>query len=660
MTETSQRLRNVLICLCLAGAITFVYWPVRHFQFTNWDDPNFVTANAHVQRGLTLEGLKWAFTTQQTDYWHPLTWLSHMLDCQLFGLNAGAHHLVNVVLHILNTLLLFSVLRRMTQAPWRSGFVAALFALHPLHVGSVAWVAERKDLLSATFWMLTMGAYVLYCEQPTRKRYWSALGLYVLGLMAKPMLVTLPFVLLLLDYWPLGRTRWADAVAGSKPKASLKQLLLEKIPFLAVALASSVVTVLGHRNAGAVRSLERTPLNARVANTVVSYVRYIERTCWPRGLSVFYPYQTWSPYAVMGGLVVLIGVSGAVFWWRRRHPCLVVGWLWYLGVLGPVNGLVQVGDQSIADHYTYLPLIGLFLMAAWCFEGALPGQRFRSTMTVIVAIGLLGASVLLSRIQVGYWKDNETLFRHALDVTRDNAVAHFSLGNALLDAGKTEEAIMHYREAARISPGYANVHNSLGIALAQEGKLPEATEQLELAVQLKPDFAEAHYNLGHALVLQGKMQEAADQFSEELRITPDDAEAHDNLGNALAALGKVHEAVSQYEQTLQLTPDNPDAQNNLARLLSVLSRPAGGDPVRALALAQRACESTGYETPAYLDTLALAEAANGHLQDAIATARKAMELARSTGQTELAGEIGARLELYQAARKPAGAARSPN
>ncbi|MGD0650697.1 MAG: tetratricopeptide repeat protein [Verrucomicrobiia bacterium] len=713
MTGASHRRRNVLICLCLAVTIVAVYWPVSHFEFINYDDNGYVTENLPVRDGLTLRGLVWAFTTNHMGNWHPLTWLSLMLDCQLFGLKAGPHHLVNVLFHIVNTLLLFSVLNRMTRAPWRSGSVAALFALHPLHVESVAWVAERKDVLSAFFWMLTMWAYVQYVEtlnapksavarpsqavkakaerSPVRRSlgeggtphafYSLALLFFTLGLMAKPMLVTLPFVLLLLDYWPLGRTRCTKSVIVEKTEAPLSHLLKEKLPFLALAVISCGVTFWAQRAAGAVAPLERLPIGERVANAVVSYARYLSAAFWPSGLAVFYPHRKWPWEVVVGAGVVLVGVSGWVIWRGRREPHFVTGWLWYLGTLVPVIGLVQVGVQSMADRYTYLPLIGVFMMAAWCIPNAAVGQQVGRMIVAGAAALVLIVCAVLCRLQVRYWRNSVTLFEHALAVTKDNPVAHSNLGVALAEQGRVEEALGHFEQALRIEPDYPEAHNNLGLALWQKGKVQEAIRHFERVLQIRPDSAQAHSNLGVALSQEGKVQEAFGHFQQAVRINPDSAEtqnnfggallqrgmvqeaighceralwiapdmaeAHYNLGIASERLGKVPEAIGHYEQALRIRPDYLGAQNDLARLLATLAPAEGGDPVRAVTLAQRACEITGNRVPAYLDTLAAAYAAVGRFNDAVATTEKAVELARAAGQPQVIKELERRLELYR-------------
>ena len=513
MTETSSR-RNLLICLCLLAAIALVYSPVRHFGFINYDDEDYVTANAHVQNGLTLQGLVWAFTTNHASNWHPLTWLSHMLDWQLWKGNAGADHVVNVILHAANTLLLFGLLRRMTGSSWRSGFVAGLFALHPLHVESVAWVSERKDVLSTCFWMLTIGAYVRYVDQPNRWRYLATLGLYALGLMAKPMVVTLPFVLLLLDYWPLGRTQWAKPATGERIQAPPSQLLKEKLPFLVLTAMSCAVTYWAQQSGEAVMALTSLPLGRRIGNALLSYVGYMGRTFWPTGLAAYYPLPTTlSVTSVIAAGAGLVGITATVIRQARRRPWFATGWFWYLGTLVPVIGLVQVGAQSMADRYTYIPLIGLFLMLAWSLPEHAMKHQIGKVVPCIVAAAALAVCAVMSGIQVRYWKDSETLFRHALSVTRDNWLAQFNLAQALEKAGKQEEAIEHYQEVLRIKPRDVTARYNLAGTLARLGRVPEAIVQWEEVLLIKPDYAEVHYNLGFASARAGNLGEAITHFS---------------------------------------------------------------------------------------------------------------------------------------------------
>ena len=578
MAETSRH-RNLLIGLCLTTAILAVYWPVLHFGFINFDDRTYVAENPHLRGGLTLRELGWAFTTG-LDQWMPVTWFTRMLECQWFGLNAGAHHLVNVLFHIANSLLLFGVLNRVTGAPWRSALVAALFALHPLHVESVAWVTDLKDVLSMCFGMLTIGAYVRYVEHVTvhgsrsKTFYGLALLSFTLALMSKPMLVTLPFVLLLLDYWPLGRTRWAEAAIGERVKLSPSQLFKEKLPFFALAAAAGVATLWGQRTAGAVASLERLPLGARIASSLLSYAGYLGKAFWPTGLAVFYPLNarlSW-PAAMIAGVGV-VGVTTAVIWRARREPWFATGWFWYLGTLVPVIGLVQVGIvQTMADRYTYIPLVGIFTMLCWSVPRDAMERRISKVAVWVATVALLAVCAMLTRIQVGYWKNSETLFRHALNVTRDNWLAHGNLGMALEEEGKVQEAIAHYEQALWLKPDMVEAHNNLGTVLLQEGKIEDAIKHYGQALRIDPNNAQAHFNLGGALEQAGKREDAIDQYRRALQTEPNLAEAHNNLAVALMRLGKLPEAIEHFERALRIKPDYAEVHNNLGGALTQLGR----------------------------------------------------------------------------------------
>ncbi|MGB2930536.1 MAG: tetratricopeptide repeat protein [Desulfobacterales bacterium] len=416
---------------------------------------------------MTLESIKWSFTAIHASNWHPLTWLSHMLDCQIYGMNPGQHHMTNVLLHILNTLLLFLVFKRMTGKLWQSGFVAALFALHPLHVESVAWVAERKDLLSTFFWMLTLWSYTRYVERSEFNQYLLVVLFFILGLMAKPMLVTLPFVLLLLDYWPLRRFE-----LGSRDKNNSQQrrfnfaLICEKIPLFLLSAASSIGTYLVQKSSGAVNSLAAIPFHDRIANAMLSYISYIGKMIWPHNLAVLYPYrESMSLWKVAGAGLLLVLVLVFVFRMLRTKPYLAVGWLWYIGTLVPVIGIVQVGVQAMADRYTYVPLIGIFIIIAWGVPDLIPKGRFRRIGLAAITMAILVICMITTRMQVRYWSNSTTLFEHALDVTDGNSVAHLNLGEALAEQGKINAAMKHYQEALRIKPSLFAPHLNLGVAL---------------------------------------------------------------------------------------------------------------------------------------------------------------------------------------------------
>jgi tetratricopeptide (TPR) repeat protein len=548
--------RVLLACLVLIAASVAVYAPVSHFGFVTWDDPEYVVGNVHVSQGLTWQGARWALTSTDEANWHPVTWLSHMLDVQLYGMNAGPQHVTNLVIHILDALLLLGLLYRMTGALGRSTFVAGLFAVHPLHVESVAWISERKDVLSTMFWLLTMWAYVAYVRRPGRGRYLPMLLLFALGLMAKPMLVTLPFVLLLLDFWPLQRG------------LELPRLVKEKLPLFALAAISSVVTVLAQRHGGAVAGLERLPLGIRLTNAPASYLAYIGKMLWPVRLAAFYPLHASTPVLqVTLGALLLIGVTILAFRAGQRHGYLLVGWLWYVGTLIPVIGLVQAGSQSMADRYTYVPLIGLFLIAAWGAPELVARWRYGRVAIPVAAVCVLLMCTALARAQVGYWSDSAALWQHALEVTEDNYVAHASLGKVLLDEGKAGEAIPHFTETLRIQPNYVEAKNNLGMALAWRGKLDEAAQQFAGALRIKPDFPEAQSNLGMVLMSQGKLDEAAQRFAEALRIKPDFVQAQNNLGTVLMRQGKLDEAARYFGAAVRNRPDVPELQNNLGLVL---------------------------------------------------------------------------------------------
>ena len=577
------------VCSVLVLVTLAVFWQVKAHEFINYDDGLYITENTHVQAGLSIESLKWAFRTGHACNWHPVTWLSHMLDVQLLGLNPGRHHLVNVLFHIANALLLFLVLRRMTKALWPSAFVAALFALHPLHVESVAWVAERKDVLSTLFWLLTMGAYIFYVERPGYRRYLPVLGFFALGLMSKPMLVTLPFVLLLLDYWPLGRLRpnmqdrgtprnapSPEKPAGKKRKAAgpspqsivpvkehaappgqwsmIRPLLLEKVPLFVFSILSSAVTILTQERA--MQSLQKLPAAERIANALVSYGMYLEKTFWPRDLAVFYPrpdaYPLWQ---VLGAALLLLAATFLVIRYAKRFPYLCVGWLWYLGTLVPVIGLVQVGAQAMADRYSYVSLIGIFIMIAWGVPEWLKEWPWRNTVLVALSGVALSACVVITWEQLHFWQDSVTLFRHALKVTADNCVTHNNLGSALHGQGKTDDAITHFRAAIGINPEYAEAWANLGVAYRGSGRTAEAIEAFQRALRINPEYAEAWNGLGNAYGESGQMANAIEALEQQaLRINPEYVEAWNNLGLAYQGSGQTAKAIEAFQQTLRINP----------------------------------------------------------------------------------------------------------
>jgi tetratricopeptide (TPR) repeat protein len=571
-TGLNDRWTVPMVCLVLAAITLAVFGQTLRHEFVDYDDNLFVYENPTVTRGLNLKGIGWAFTHVVCANWHPLTIMSHMLDCQLYGLKAGGHHLTNVLLHTASVLLLFLVLRRMTGALWRSALVAAVFAIHPLRVESVAWVAERKDVLSGLFFMLTLWAYARYVRRPfSLAGYLLVVFLFALGLLSKPMVVTLPFVLLLLDYWPLNRFTPpppAPAVPGNGD--SLKnhsvpwRLILEKIPLLALSGAVCVATMVVEKNI-----ITPEPLSLRIDNAVVSYVVYLRQMVCPAGLAVFYPYpQNGLPgWEVTLAVVLLAVISIGAFLRRQKEPYLLIGWLWYLGMLVPAIGLVQSGLRAHADRYTYLPQIGLYFALTWAAGNLCAGWRHHRQVLGGVAAVVITALSVGSFIQTSYWRNSELLWIHTLACTSDNDTAHNNLGNDLLLAGQVDEAIAHFQKALQIKPDYALAHNNLGYALFQKGNVDEAISQYQTALQITPDSAEVHINLGNALFQKGSVDEAISQYQTALQITPDDAKAWYNLGNALLQKGGVDEAISQYQKALQIRPDYAEAHNNLGGAL---------------------------------------------------------------------------------------------
>jgi Tfp pilus assembly protein PilF len=544
----------LLVAAFLVAIIFLTYYPVWHYGFLSYDDSPYVTDNAPVRRGLTAQGLQWAFTTGHASNWHPITWLSHMLDVQMFGMNAGRHHFVNLLFHIANTLLLFILLYRTTGIWPRSAMVAALFAVHPLHVESVAWVAERKDVLSILFWMLTMLAYVSYVRKPRLGRYMAVIAVFALGLMSKPMLVTLPVVLLLFDVWPLGRLRFAT---GQFPV--WLRMVREKIPLFALVAASSIVTVVVQSRGGALQSFETVPLHQRASNALVSYMAYLVQTLWPGNLAAFYPYRPLPMLPVAASAVGLAVLSVVVIRLSRDRPFLFTGWFWYLITLVPVIGLIQVGGQARADRYTYVPLVGVFIIVSWGIPLVLKRWRYASRAVPIGAGILVCALAVVSWSQVRYWKSDLALWEHAVQVTDDNYFARTNLGFALIDAGDLAAGIEQYNEALRINPNSAETHNALGTALIKQGRVDAAMEQYTMALRIRPGFADAHSNLAIALARKGETEKAFSEFRKALEISPENPEIQYNFGFALANQGRLDEAMSYYRKALTINPDYADA-----------------------------------------------------------------------------------------------------
>ena len=581
-TSKSQYSNKVIVvCLLLVAVTLATYVQVSKHDFVSLDDDIYVTENYHVRAGLTSAGIVWAFSFTDSPYWHPLTWLSHMLDCQLFGVSPSMHHLTNVVLHLANSLLLFLVLYQMTGALWKSCFVAALFALHPLNVESVAWVTERKNLLSTFFWLLTMVFYVRYSRKPGLARYSLVVTVFALGLMAKPMLVTLPFVLLLLDYWPLGRfpiqqvdgdtrTETAKDTIPAFQRTTYVSLVLEKVPLLILSVLSVSLTSLSVQRSGILISTTLVPMKLRIANGIASYARYIGKLIWPQELAVFYPYPSMVPlWQSVGAGLLLAGISFLVIRAWRKLPYLCIGWFWYLGPLIPAIGLVQAGQwPAMADRFTYVPAIGLFVILAWFIPHVLKKWRYRRIGLAVAAGAVLAASMILTWTQLHHWKNSVALFQQALKVTANNYLAYNNLGNVLEREGKVTQAIDHYVKALQINPNFPSAHYNLGYILSRQGKMDEAIAHYSKALQFNPDFAGAHNNLGNILQGQGKIKEAVFHFSRALELEPDSAEVHFNLGNALARQGKLNEAQEHFSRALEHRSEYAEARNSLGVILA--------------------------------------------------------------------------------------------
>ena len=564
-----------LVSLCLIIGIVVVYIKVQNFDFVGYDDELYVTQNHHVQKGISLEGIKWAFTTFHSANWHPLTWLSHMLDGELYGLNPAGHHWTNVEFHIANTILLFFILFRMTGGLWQSAFVAALFALHPLHVESVAWISERKDVLSSFFGMLCIAAYRRYVIKSSIKSYLLVALFFSLGLLAKPMLVTFPFVLLLLDFWPLKRFQFQHDfhLESKKPTAdSIRRnyrIILEKVPLFILVVISCIVTYFAQKSEGTIKSIAALSLKSRIANAVVSYISYALKAIWPHNLAVFYPHpgNTLPSWKVAGGALLIVAACYGAIRSAKKYPYISVGLFWYLGTLVPVIGLVQVGDQAMADRYTYIPLIGIFIIISWGVPNLVNRWRFKEIFLGISAGTLLVALSLNTCFQLNSWKNGITLFEHAVSVTENNYQAHNNLGTAY-GRSDLDKAISHYRKAIEIKPNDEMAFYNLGSAYLEKGDIDEAIHHFLKALNIKPDYPEALNNLGEALVKKGDYDKAINYFKTALKTDSKKANAYINLANVLFLQTRSDEAVSIYKGILQNDSGNADVHYNLANVLS--------------------------------------------------------------------------------------------
>jgi len=567
-----HHLRGVLLIGLLLAAVTLIlYWPVQSFDFVNFDDDIYVTDNRQVQRGLSMEGLRWAFTTFHAGNWHPLTWISHMTDVEAYGLDAGGHHRTNALIHAAAALLLYIVLRAMTGSLWGSALVAALFAIHPLHVESVAWVSERKDVLSGFFWILTMGAYTHYAKNPSLRRYLLVLVSFGMGLLSKPMLVTLPFVLLLLDYWPLKRlagTRtafdpWVYA-GGTAGRAGLLRLIVEKVPLFIVAAAACIVTLIAQREVGALWTLEKMPFEQRIANAFVAYMEYIRKMLWPADLSVLYPHAGMPPAWKTGLAVTLIAsLSYVAVRKAREMPFLLVGWLWYLGTLVPVIGIIQVGSQSMADRYTYLPLVGLFLAAAWGAKSLVEKRPLLKPVVIACVIVALAGLPIPSRVQVETWKNSVTLFEQALRMTEVNPLAHHNIGAYYLERNECQKAVPHFLMALEAKKDYPYALSNLGVCTSRGNDPERALRLFDKAIRIEPRFTKARIDRAIYLMRLGRLEEAGMDFLEILKMKPDHEAAHTNLGLIFVQQGKLGDAEAHLREALRVNPRNAEALNNL-------------------------------------------------------------------------------------------------
>jgi tetratricopeptide (TPR) repeat protein len=571
-----SRVVTCLALLLLAVIVWIAFGRALSNDFVGYDDQSYVVLNPWVTNGLTLGGIQWAFTHVHATNWHPLTTISHMLDCQLYGLQPWGHHLTNILLQAAAAILLFLSLRELTGNLWPSVFVAAVFAVHPLRVESVAWVSERKDVLSGVFFMLTLWAYALYARGngPSSLRYITVVVFFALGLMCKPTLVTAPFVLLLLDYWPLGRSQLSSPLGGKITRSTWPWLVFEKLPLFALSAASCVATLLAQKQA--LDASLKPSFVERVGNALVSYAMYVGQMIWPARLAVLYPYPEGAlnvPHVILA-LQLLLMISVAFFLWRKKYPFLLVGWLWYLGMLVPMIGIVQVGSQVRADRYTYLPQIGLYLLFAWGATELF--HQWRRSRVILAGAGLFIITALTTRsyFQTSYWQDTETLWKHAIASTSNNYIAHANLAQVLSQSGRLDEAIAECQKALKINPDFAPAHNNLGDALLRNeqsghdarGKaaaIDEAIEHFRRALQIKPGFAQAHSNLAKALWQKGQMDDAIAQFQKTLEIQPNDADTEFSLGKAFLQKREVNEAIAHYQKAVEISPDYPEARFSL-------------------------------------------------------------------------------------------------
>jgi tetratricopeptide (TPR) repeat protein len=617
--EHQQKHISIFVYVGIVVATLVAYEPIRHNYFVSYDDDLYMK-NPAVTGGITHDSIILAFTKLYAANWHPLTWLSHMLDYRLFGLNPTGHHLVSVAIHIVNALLLFWILTNITGTMWASAFIAAVFALHPLQVESVAWIAERKTVLSGLFWFLTMAAYIHYVRKPGFGRYLAVLLVFGLCIMTKPIVITLPLVLLLLDYWPLERIRGRkteDRRQRTQDRgqysggASTGRLIAEKIPLLAMSAILGVLTVIAQQSGGAIGTLDKVPLDHRIANAFVSYVKYIGKLVWPSDLAVFYPpsHSNLLNTTTVICAFIFIVISTMSIYIGRRKKYIAVGWLWFVGTLVPMIGLVQVGDQAMANRYMYLPMLGLLIIIAMAGKELIAKLPQLKTIAAITAVTAILSLLILTQMQVRHWRNSITLFEYALSVTEDNAITENSYACALFNEDRLDEAEQHFGNTLRINPGFDTALIHLARIYLKEGRYNEAVSIYEELIKRNYKTAELYYNLAMALGMQEKYDDSIKYFNKSLELNPSDPDTHKQLGITLLAAGKTNEAIGH---------------------------------------AKRACELTGNKDAECLDTLASGFAAAGRFAEAKATAERALKLARETGQEDLAGAIENRIKLYEA------------
>jgi protein O-mannosyl-transferase len=620
MLMSSRTTQLVAIYLGLAGLVALVFLQTAHFNFVNYDDGSYVFENPNIRAGLTWRGIAWAFTHVHSQNWHPLTSISHMIDCQFFGLNAGAHHLVNIGLHTVVALLLFTFLWRSTDALWASAITATVFAIHPLRVESVAWVSERKDVLSGVFLVLTLLAYARYVRCSTWQRMALVAVCFTFGLMSKPMLVTTPIVLLLLDYWPLNRNQRSE-IRGQRSelrraRSTWTRLLVEKIPLFGLSIASITATLIAQRVA--IGTAENLPLAWRINNALVSYVNYLRQMFWPVDLVPFYIHPEWrlATSEIIGAIILLVGITAAVFLLRRKLPFLLVGWFWYVVMLLPVIGIIQVGLQARADRYTYLPQIGVIIAVVWAIRDLTSLWRARAVVLLPTSLAVAGSLSFLSYRQTTYWHDTESLWSYTLNRSPENDVALAGLAGIEVVRGQSDDAITHYRHALALRDGNAAAHSGLALALSRQRKIDKAIEH----------------------------------WQRSLEIQPDNTDARNYLGAALAGIGRTREAIEQWQQTLAFDPDNGNATNNLGWILATSPDATLRDGAKAVGYAKRAINVPGGDNPLVYRTLAAAYAENGQFGEAISAAEHAKQLAQAAGNSALASELDRYIELFRQQR----------